>query len=129
MAGVSSDCNELLRLVNDNNYFTGFRLQYLDKGTDGAPLTYTLKYSLTCVSSHDGSYTATSNEWTAYHSPCLTGAAYFNRITTYTNNEYLFRRETSGSSSVEKLGDTTTPTVSDWITEKTAVTDVDCPKI
>lgn len=114
MAGVSNDCTELLQLVNDNNYHTGFQLQYLEKGTDGVALTYTLKYSVTCVST-DGSHTATSNEWTAYHSPCLTAAAYHNKINTYTASEYLIKRDTSGSA-VQTLGDTTNPSISDWIT-------------
>ena len=114
MAGVSNDCTELLQLVNDNNYHTGFQLQYLEKGTDGVALTYTLKYSVTCVSI-DGSHTATSNEWTAYHSPCLTAAAYHNKINTYTASEYLIKRDTSGSA-VQTLGDTTNPSISDWIT-------------
>lgn len=35
MAGVSSDCSELLNLTNDNNWITGYQPYYLDKGSDG----------------------------------------------------------------------------------------------
>jgi hypothetical protein len=130
MPGGTSDCSELLTIANDNDYHDGFNPAYLDKGTDGSSLTYTLKYSLTCIST-DGSWTVTSNEWIFYHSECFTASniaanSYRTLVSTYIGADIEIRRDTTSTTPVP-LGDPTTPSVRDFITEKTGA--ANCPQI